>query len=76
MFFTENRLACCASVGEIGSFSPWAVNSLLNVCVLKEMFHQPLKQYFQTALNHFLIVSVPDSQVLLSVGFYMHEVSF
>lgn len=69
-------MACCAWAGEIRSFSPWAINSLQNVCILKEVFNQPLKQYFQTALNHFLIASVTDSQVLLFVGFYMREVSF
>ena len=69
-------MACCAWVGEIRGFSSWALKSLPNVWILKEVFNQPLKWGFQTALNHFVIVSVTDSQVLLFVGFYMREVSF
>lgn len=66
MFLTENRLWA----GESGNFFPWTVNSLLNICILK-VFNQPLKQYFQIALNHFLIVSVTTIRVLLFVGFYI-----
>lgn len=60
MFLTENRLWA----GESGNFFPWTVNSLLNICILN-VFNQPLKQYFQIALNHFLIVSVTTIRVLL-----------
>lgn len=55
-------------VGESGNFFPWTVNSQLNICILK-VFNQPLKRYFKIALNHFLVVSVTGTQILLFVRF-------
>lgn len=63
------RIDCALlGAGQSGNFSPWTVNSLLNICILK-VFCQSPERYFQIAINPFLIVSVTGIQVLLFVGF-------